>query len=175
MKRTAFLLCILVLALAAGCGPTTSTYIQTPGTEAVNRADGFKVGQVEDLSGFKFNEGDKDAFDLKEAMTSALRTQLSSQGLSIANALYTVNVNILTYEPGSAFARWLMPGTGVTRLTVEAMIVDKKGAHLAKIPVDRRIYDGFTIGGYKYIFDEVAQEIAAVIKNPAKAKGSSGQ
>jgi len=169
MKKLVLLLAIICPFLA-GCG-TKSSYIAAPNAPVVNPADGFKVGQVEDLSGFQFNPNDKDAFSLKEAMSSALGSALARQGLMGEG--YSVNVNILAYAPGSAFARWLMPGAGATILSVEALILDKQGTQAAKIPVERHISagGGFTVGAYKYIFEEVAQEIAALIKNPAKNSG----
>jgi len=173
--RKVILLSALALALfATGCG-TKSAYIVTAGAPAINQSDGFKVGQVDDLSEFQFKPNDKDAFSLKDAMAAALETALTKQEL--AGAGYSVNVNILTYAPGNAFARWLMPGAGATRLSVEAMIIDKEGGVTAKIPVARHISagGGYTVGAYRYIFEEVAQEIAEVIKNPTKAKSAGGQ
>jgi len=169
MKRAVFL--TFFLALAAGCG-TTSNYIQAPGAQGINQAEGFKVGQVEDLSGFQFRPNDPDAFSLKETMSTALGAALARQGLT-GEGRNKVNVNILAYDPGNAFARWIVPGAGATKLTVEATIVDKKGTQLAKIPVDRHISagGGFTVGAYKYIFEEVAQEIAAIIKDPTRTNG----
>lgn len=170
MKKAILFSVLALTLLAAGCG-TKSTYIATPGAKAINQADGFKVGQVNDLTGFHVDD-----FNLKDAMTAAMEAALAKQGLTGAG--YSVNVNILAYYPGNAFLRWLMPGAGATQLTVEAMIMDKKGELAAKIPVDRHISagGGYTVGAYKYVVEEVAQEIAAVIKNPAKAKGKpSGQ
>ena len=174
MKKSILLSVMALSLLAAGCG-TKSTYIVTPGTPAINQAEGFKVVQVEDTSNFQFKPDDKDAFSLKEAMSAALGNALAKQGLTGAG--YSVNVNILAYAPGNAFTRWIIPGAGATLLSVEALIADKKGTQVAKIPVERHISagGGYTIGAYKYIFEEVAQEIAAVIKNPAKAKGSDSQ
>jgi hypothetical protein len=175
MKKIQHLALVLALViLTAACG-TKSTYIPTPGAQTLNQADGFKVGQVSDLSGFQFKAGDSDAFDLKDAMTSALRAAIAGQGLTGDG--YSVDVNILAYEPGSAFARWLMPGAGATKLTVEASIADKSGAQVAKIPVERHISagGGFTIGADKYIFEDVAKAIVTVIKNPAKAPAPVGQ
>ena len=174
-KNMAFCSVLFLALLTMGCG-TKSTYILAPGAQAANTADGFKVGQVNDLSGFQFKPNDKDAFSLEEAMSAALGSALNKQGLTGAGQ-YSVNVNILAYAPGSAFVRWLMPGAGATRLSVEALIADKNGVQTAKIPVERHISagGGYTIGAYKYIFEDVAQEIAAVIKNPAKAKSSGGQ
>jgi len=169
MKKSILLSAFILAVFMAGCG-TKSTYIQTPGTQAVNQADGFKVGKVNDQSGFQFAPNDADAFNLADAMTAALGTALTNHGLTGAG--YSVDVNILAYSPGNAFARWLIPGAGATLLSVEALIVDKNGDQAAKIPVERHISagGGFTIGAYKSIFGDVAQEIAAVIKNPPKAR-----
>ena len=169
-RKLILLLVIIASAAITGCG-TKSTYIATPGVPAVNWVEGFKVGQVEDNSGFKFKPDDKDAFSLKEAMSTALGTALAKKGLSGEG--YLVNVNILAYAPGSAFTRWIIPGAGATELSVEAMLMDNKGAMAAKIPVYRHISagGGFTIGAYKSIFEDVAQTIAAVIKDQTKANG----
>ena len=171
MKKLTVLILATALAILAGCG-TKSTYIQTPGAQAVNQADGFMAGQVNDLSGFEFDPKDKEAFSLKEAMAAALGDALTKQGLADGKGRYSVNVNILAYAPGSAFTRWLLPGAGATRLSVEALVMDSHDVQVAKIPIERHISAGgaYTAGAYKYIFEEVAQEIVTVIKNPAKAK-----
>ena len=159
----------LALLLAAGCG-TKSSYMPTPSLEALNPYGGFRVGQVNDSSGYKFPRGHENAFDLEDAMTSALRAELTRQGLAADNGLYTINVNILAYVPGNAFARYLLPGAGATKLYVEALILDKNYIEAAKIPVYRHIGVGgaFTIGAHKYVFEDVAKEIATVLKDPTK-------
>jgi len=154
---------LFALIVMTGCG-TKSSYVRMPGVKAVNYAEGFMVNQVEDLSNFQFSPGDSDAFSLKGVMKAELEAELSKQGL--IGEGYKVDVNILAYSPGNAFARWILPGFGATRLAAEALIKDKESVVLAKVPVDRHISagGGFTIGAYRYIFEEVAKEIVAVIK-----------
>ncbi|MDR0468081.1 MAG: DUF4410 domain-containing protein [Campylobacteraceae bacterium] len=154
---------LFVLIVMMGCG-TKSSYIQTSGTKIVNVAEGFTVGRVEDQSIFYFGPHDSDAFIIDETMKAELEAQLVKYKL-IGNG-YKIDVNILDYSPGNAFARWILPGLGATRLAVEALIKDKEGVVLAKIPVNRHISAGgaFTIGAYKRIFTDVAQEIVDVIK-----------
>ena len=171
MKKISVLVLAIVAAIImTGCG-TKSAFIQPPGAPPINSSDGFKVGNVEDLSGFQFKPDDNDAFSLKEAMSAALDSALAKQGLTGAGP-YSVNVNILFYAPGNAFVRWLLPGAGSTLLSVEAFIVDEQSVQVAKIPVERHISagGGFTIGAYKYIFKDVAEEISSVIKKSTKAK-----
>ena len=169
MKKLAALILApaLALALAAGCG-TKSSYMPTPSME-LNPSGGFRVDQVNDSSGYKFPHGGN-AFDLKDAMASALRAELGRQGLAAEKGLYTINVNILAYVPGNAFARYLLPGAGATKLYVEALILDRHYIEVAKIPVYRHIGVGgaFTIGAHKYVFEDAAQEIVSILKNPAK-------
>ena len=166
---------VLALALLAGCGPK-STYTPAPGAQGVDQAYGFKVGQVEDRSGLQFSPQAKGAFNLQGAMIVALREALARQGLAEANGRYSINVDILAYDPGNAAAR-MIPGAGATYLSVKAAIMDN-GVQAAIITAERKItggwgfkaFPGATAGAYRYVFDEVAQEIAAVIKKSTKAK-----
>ncbi|MDR0467848.1 MAG: hypothetical protein LBG67_03265 [Campylobacteraceae bacterium] len=179
---------LFALVIMTGCrGYTKSSYVQTPDANVVNVANGFTVGQVEDLSSFQFRPGDSNAFSLKDTMETTLESELSKQGL--IGESYQVDVNILEYSPGDAFIRWLTPLTsaviavsvsqaagatystaaekaGYIHLSVEAMVVGKEGDILAKIPIKRVITASgpLTIGAYKHIFKDVAKEIVAVIK-----------
>ncbi|MDR3154537.1 MAG: DUF4410 domain-containing protein [Deltaproteobacteria bacterium] len=86
-------------------------------------------------------------------------------GLETRNSQWTIDVEIKEYAPGNAFARWLMPGLGKTKLSVLARIEDPEGNAAARIPVERSIAmgGGFTIGAWKYVFDEVANELVGVL------------
>ena len=169
MKKYVSLLSVLVAMALAGCG-TKSSYLPTPSTQALNPSDGFRIDQVNDSSGYQFPGGSQNAFDLKDAMSSALRAELTRQGLAADRGLYAINVNILAYVPGNAFARYLLPGAGATKLYVEALILDRNYIEVARIPVYRHIGAGgvFTVGAHKYVFEDVAKEIASILKNPAK-------
>ena len=160
---------ILALAvLPAGCG-TKSSYQPTPSVEALNPSGGFRIDQVNDNSGYKFSGR---GFDIKEAMTEAFEAELAKEGLAADRGLYTININILAYVPGNAFARWLLPGAGATKLYVEALVLDRNYIQVANIPVYRHIGAGgvFTIGAHKYAFEDVAREIVSILKDPGKRR-----
>ncbi|MCL2029052.1 MAG: DUF4410 domain-containing protein [Deltaproteobacteria bacterium] len=169
MKKRVSLFLVLVAMVLAGCG-TKSSYMPTPSMEALNPSAGFRIDQVNDSSGYVFPGGAQGAFDLRDAMSSALRAELTRQGLAADNGLYAVNVNILAYVPGNAFARYLLPGAGATKLYVEALILDRNYIEVAKIPVYRHIGAGgaLTVGAHKYVFEDVAKEIASILKDPAR-------
>jgi len=170
--RNLCLVFLLVLCVGlAGCS-TKSSFVQMAAGQPVETTADYSVGDVKDSSGFKFKEGDKDVFDIPEAMRSALQTALNSKGALGSPGMYTLNVDILKYEPGNAGLRWLVPGAGATKVGIVAVVVDKEGKHLARIPVDRTIAAGgaFTIGAWKYAFDEVATELVEVLKDSSKRK-----
>ena len=159
-------LSILMLAVVAGC-----SYL---GLLTINPADGFKLGQVKDASGFQFGLNERGAIILNEVMTVALRNALTNQGLIDANGRYTVDIDILDYSPGNVLSSLMgVRGAGAAaepaHLSVEARIIDRNGRQVAKIPVERRI-SADTLGAYKHIFDEAAQEVTTIIKDPARAK-----
>ncbi|MDR1314992.1 MAG: DUF4410 domain-containing protein [Deltaproteobacteria bacterium] len=148
-----------------------TTYVPITGAPEVATDSIFKVGQVTDKSGFKFPENAEEPIDLQQAMNDALQKALTERGAYGAdNSNWTVSVDIVSYAPGNAFARWLMPGAGATKLSVVAYISDETGLQAAKIPVERSIGFGgaYTIGAWKYVFDEVAKEIADTLIDPKK-------
>ena len=171
MRKILFLtMTVLVFALA-GCG-TKTVYIANPSSESVEPNAHFSVGEVKDSSGFMFEADDDDAFDLKDAMRSSLQDKLTATNPIGDSSRYIVAVDILDYAPGNAALRWLAPGAGETKLSVEAEIKAEDGKSLATIQTARSIAfgGGFTIGAWKYVFDTVAEEIVEVIRNPEKRK-----
>jgi hypothetical protein len=121
---------------------------------------------VVDETGFSFPADEPDKVVLAEAMADALKKALTQKQL-FADDQWTINVTMTEYEPGNAFTRWLLPGAGATRLNVVAHIVNPEGAVAANIPVERYIGmgGGYTVGAWKYVFDEVA---AAIVDSLAK-------
>lgn len=79
---------------------------------------------------------------------------------------YRIETEILVYEPGNAFKRWLMPDWGSTKFVTKSLIYDKNNTLIATVPVERSIGFGgaFTIGAWKDVIDEVAKEIIFAIK-----------
>ncbi|WP_096399470.1 DUF4410 domain-containing protein [Candidatus Desulfovibrio trichonymphae] len=60
--------------------------------------------------------------DLAQAMGDALQFELKNRSSFSEQGNYIINVNILKYEPGNAFKRWLMPGAGETKLAANAFV-----------------------------------------------------
>jgi hypothetical protein len=62
---------------------------------------------------------------------------------------FTLNLNIMDYEMGNAFKRWLLPFYGSTILSIEGELLDRKGETVSKFSHKRSIVAGgfYTIGG----------------------------
>jgi hypothetical protein len=102
-------------------------------------------------------------------MRDALLEALTKKGV-LGEYQWVINIDIVKYVPGDAFSRWLLPWSGPTNLTVEATILNQDGMAAAMIPVERSIVGGggFTIGAYRYVFNDVANTIVDILTNPSK-------
>jgi hypothetical protein len=128
---------------------------------------GAKVSldQVSNTSGHAF---DVDAVALlRDAMTHALRVEGVYAEPGTPGQAFRLTLRISEYRPGNAFKRWLLPGYGSTVLAVTGELRDaKSGAVAASINHERSVLWGgaYTIGAWKYIFDDVADDIAKDLK-----------
>lgn len=168
MRRAPLLLHVAALflfaTLSAGC--STKSQLYRPDTVVqVPQSSKFKVGVTVDSSGYTFVDK-AEAFSLKDTMAGAVQAALAMDGLSSGTASYSVDTTITSYEPGNAFTRWVIPGAGATKLHTESVVRDASGAEIARIPVERSIAmgGGYTINAWKYVFEDVARELARVIK-----------
>jgi len=166
MKKCALVLLAVLMALV-GCAPKLVEYIPMPDTEAVDFSAGFRVGQVNDLSGFVWPPNEKKAFDLKETLASELSRILKYCDMWSEDK-NRIDVDILVYAPGNAFVRWLfnpLPITGGkanTKLYVKAMIFNPQNVKVAEIPVNADLGAGIIFGGigfYKDVFTFVPDRI----------------
>lgn len=163
MRKLFLLLAVVGMCFGmVGCS-TKSSLEGLSSTMKVSQAAKFESGEVIDKSGFVFEEKD-DKIVLADAMKSSLSSALATEG--IAGSDYVIKTTILQYSPGNAFARWILPGAGATKLVTESEIFTPEGVLVAKIPVNRSIAagGGYTIGAWKTVFDDVAQEIVKVLK-----------
>lgn len=167
-------LALALLAVVALCGACSMKVTPAPGQAPLRLAPGakFNVGEITDRTGFKFAEGDEDAFVLTEAMSRALQKALAAAFLE--GGPMTVKVDLTGYAPGNAFARWLLPGAGATKLDVLVVVLDETGLETGRFTAERSIGFGgaYTAGAYKYVFDEVATAVAGHL---AASLGQSGQ
>lgn len=161
MKRIILSLVLCCAFIGSGCS-TKSAYQPVDGGTLEAQAQ-FAVGSVEDQSGFVPDE--KEPIDLQWSMNDALNEALKNEGV-LGQGGYLINTTILHYSPGNAFTRWIAPGAGATKLHINSTVLNSQGKTIATIPVERSIAagGGYTIGAWKYVFKEVAQEIVAVLK-----------
>ncbi|MDR3346856.1 MAG: DUF4410 domain-containing protein, partial [Campylobacteraceae bacterium] len=129
---------VLISFFLIGCSNTfiQSSYIRPPEVNDISTTATFSVSETKDLSDFVFDGNDENAMNLAEAMTTALQIQLTTKGIFDTSGEYIINTNIISYDPGNAFKRWLVPGFGATKLSVECSITDIDGNEYAKIPVE---------------------------------------
>lgn len=114
--------------------------------------------------------------DVKTIFRTELEDALSGKGLlciakpkSDCNIL---NIKVNSYEMGSAFKRWLLPGYGATILDIECELKNSKGELIAKFEHSRSIGSGgfLTIGGSTTVIKKVSKDITEYIE-----KGMTGK
>lgn len=160
MKKIIYI--VVAFALFTGCS-TKSSFEQANSQITVDKDAKFTCGEVIDNTGFVFKENEAKIV-LSDAMRSALTAAL--QTANIDGSGYILQTTILHYSPGNAFSRWLVPGTGKTKLSVLCSVYTKENILVAKIPVERSIAagGGYTIGAWKYVFEDVSKEIVNLLK-----------
>lgn len=77
-----------------------------------------------------------------------------------------LDVYLIEYQKGDAFKRWLLPGWGATVVSLKAEFKDESGKTLGTIDCHRTVEAGgaYTIGAWKTIFDDVADDILQQFK-----------
>jgi hypothetical protein len=178
MKKIVIIGLLFFLSIASVACSTKASFIPSPEFGQIAVGSKFSVGSVVDETGFSFSPGDPDAIVLTDTMEQALKKALAVKDALLLEVPdedhWTINVTLVAYAPGNAFARWVLPGLGETKLHVVANIVNKEGNVAAKIPVERSIAagGGYTIGAWKYVFDEVALTIASYLTDPKLRAGT---
>ena len=165
MKHKIFLLVgCCVFLLAAGC-TTTSSYTHNQGLPPLGPSDKFAIGTVEDKATYQFEE-EGDVFNLSDKLHHVLGEELAKAGLFASDGNYVINSVILEYAPGNAWMRGMLLSQGATRLKVACQIVDNAGNSISSLLVERSITvgGGFTIGAFRYVFQEVGEEVVRLIK-----------
>jgi hypothetical protein len=173
MRATILGVCVLGFLLASCASTPTDRVISEQKIEFSPELQ-FSVGQVSS----EVSSSELEGKDVQGLMSEAMRNALREAGVEWAGDTSQghaiINLRVLNYQPGNAFARWMMPGAGATVLAVDGSVVDPaSGEVLAQIRDERGIYAGgaYTIGGWRTIFSTVAEDIVAGLKGQAKGKG----
>jgi hypothetical protein len=151
---------LTALVMSAGCAPT-SQYSAV--SDIRNQCPPFfRIGEVMDSSGYTPGKDDP-AISPAEHMKATIEGELAKKGYFAENgeSIYTLDVVVLEYSPGNAFARWLMPGLGATRLRIGTTLTDCMEVKIAEIPVEMNVAagGGYTIGAWEHVFTDVAKSL----------------
>jgi len=97
---------------------------------------------------------------LADALGNALRER-NLQWKGEATPKLVLAADIVEYEAGDAFKRWLLPGWGATVLVVRGTLVDAESRKVGSVEAKRTVEagGGYTIGAWETIFRDVANDI----------------
>jgi hypothetical protein len=160
-----WMIVILLIGALSGCATTGGTKGSFESGLLPKKGAAVDLGTVSILEG-KSYEVDAAGL-LREAITEALRKQGLDQARDGQESRFVLSAQVLDYEMGDAFKRWLLPGYGSTILAVRGELTEAKtGASAGTIEHKRGIYIGgvFTIGAWKTIFQSVADDMAKDLK-----------
>lgn len=150
----------------------------TPGPDTLQETEPIRVGAKIQLGPVLDTARSGRDVDSEALLRSAFEGSLADAGLlwmgDPAEDRYTLSLQIVEYEPGNAFKRWLLPGYGATILRVHGRLVDARTGELAaEIEHQRSVQwgGGYTIGAWRSIFGVVAREMVRDLESHTHAKG----
>lgn len=171
MKKIFFTFCLFLLFIG-GCATEKPMTRMEKGSSLA----GYKVIEVTPV----LNETGKAInFEVTDALTQYIKASLQEKGFLVSEILGSEeNVMILknhltSYEPGSAFKRWVLPGLGKTQCTLKTSLIDRKtGKVLAEMVAAEEVGSGglYSIGADKWILNVVARSISDEIDRKVKGK-----
>jgi len=156
--------------LVFGCG-ASSPAVRMESAEPLRKYGLFEVAPVTNDTGKTF------AFDIAEEFGNRIRSQLESKGYIVAagsdgtDDALIVRCSITSYEPGSAFSRWLAPGAGKTQATVLTTLVDKgTGAAVGEMLSAEAVGTGglYSAGADRWILEKIAKGVVDKIEERMK-------
>jgi len=152
---------LTLLLVLTGCAAPRPLY-KEPGVSF----QGYRTVEVTPV----VNETGKvfDSFDVPGALTENLKNKLKDKGFAVNGGdreakVLVIKWSLMTYEPGSALARWVLPGTGVTKCTVKVAVADKEtGKTMSEFVESESVGGGglYTIGMDRRILGSVAGKVA---------------
>lgn len=150
---------LVALLLVAGCGTVEHKvdldqhYSVQPGTKVV-------LGPVKNQTGQSFD------IDVEKMLADAFSQALKARDLDWTGGdapKLVLSADIVQYEKGDAFRRWLMPGWGATVLVVRGALHDAGSRKVGSVDAKRTVDagGGYTIGAWQTIFGDIANDIIA--------------
>jgi hypothetical protein len=118
-------------------------------------------------------------FDVSGTLTQKIKAKLNDRGYILSDGtgsqtgVLIIKSSLLSYEPGSAFKRWVSPGFGKTQATVKTLLIDKStGKVLGEMVSAEAVTGGglYSAGADTMILDAIAEGIADEIVKKAKGQ-----
>lgn len=145
------------LLLVAGCGTVEhkvaldQQYSVLPGTKV-------ELGPVKNQTGQSFD------IDVEKMLADAFSQALKERNLQWTGGSapkLVLTADIVEYDKGDAFKRWLMPGWGSTVLVVRGELYESGNRKVGSVDAKRTVDagGGYTIGAWERIFRNVADDV----------------
>ncbi len=147
-------------AVLTGCGFSSQTVKPAAGV-VLKKDTHLAVAPVTNRTGETFD------IDIQSMLKDALTKSLQKQSMLATGAAgATLNCDITKYAKGNAFARWLVPGAGATKLGIGCQVQEGDKV-LATASAERSVLagGGYTIGAWATIFAKVANDRVGEIKS----------
>ena len=130
----------------------------------------IKVAKVVNDTGFDFD------LDIEDMLTDALEDQLLEEDLlwlGGSEPALIMESRIVEYRKGNAFKRWMMPGWGATELSIRCKLKDDKNNVVGSALASREVVagGGYTIGAWKTVFEDVANDVAMDLREQIESHG----
>jgi hypothetical protein len=169
MKALRFLSHTIWLWLAACSTGTPITWIERDVSLAGWRM--VEIPPIVDQTGTKHD------FDVAATIRQEVIGDLKKHGFEVLQGdthgekVIVASCKVVSYEMGSAFARWAAPGSGKTECVVKCALSDREsGKSLGEITANREVAAGglYTVGYEKRILSEVGEDIASELDKATK-------
>ncbi len=171
MKKLSIIV-FLIFVFIAGCVTSKPMVSMMQGVSLT----GYKMFEVHPV----LNETGKTfEFDVTDTLTQNIKSKLRDKGYIVSDGtapseeILIIKSSLLSYEPGSAFKRWLAPGFGKTQATVKTLLIDKRtGKVIGEMVSAEAVSAGglYSAGADKRILDAIAEGIADEIEKKVKSK-----
>jgi len=153
----------------SSCGPSYYRGVVLNDTILKQGKAGLVVGVIQRRSPINTNlpsENDPRDRELFNIYRKHLKTSFVKSGIDYEEGQekVIVDITIYSYNKGNAFARWLLPGAGTSRLLVQAAI-KKDAVLIGAIESQQSISwgGGFSIGGWQHVINWSAKDIGSKI------------
>ncbi len=167
-----FIFSFLAVSTISGCSTTAQLKGAPESNLLPKRGAAVQMGNVTMKASKKYD------VDVEKMLRDALGKALADQGLQWSgdpNAVrFIFNAEILDYEMGNAFGRWLVPGATPTILAIRGELRDPKNDALAgTLEHKRGVYAGgfYTIGAWRTIFQSVSSDVAKELRIRINGEG----